>query len=242
VPSRLKKDILREDLADGVTLYLGDCREILPTLGKVDAVVTDPPYGIAYKARQPNAINYGTIRGDEHAFDPADYRFNASEVIIWGGNNFANRMPPGGWIVWDKRCNENADRMMGVPVELAWCSKPTLLKIIRLQHGGVVNDDARNRVVQNEARYHPTQKPVRLMIGCIRFLSNPLTILDPFMGSGTTGLAAVRLSRKFIGIEIEPKYYDIARRRIENEIRNPSLFQVADRMSRKDKNRGGLFK
>jgi site-specific DNA-methyltransferase (adenine-specific) len=164
--------------------------DILPMLGKVDAVITDPPYGIDYKASQPNAIEYGLILNDEVDFDPSPF-MDFDNVVLWGGNNFANKLPVGGWFVWDKRCSLSADRMMGSPFELAWVSDRKKYKIARIQHGGAKNADALNGDVANAARYHPTQKPVLLMKWCIDQIGNPQTILDPFMGSGTTGVAAI---------------------------------------------------
>ena len=205
------------------TLYLGDCMDILPTLQKVDAVITDPPYGIGFKASQPGAIDYGLIFGDSEPFNPAPFmRFE--NLVLWGGNNFANKLPVGGWFVWDKRVSEAADRMMGSPFELAWVSNKKKYKIARIQHGGAKNADALNGDVANAQRFHPTQKPVALMKWCIEQAGNPQTILDPFMGSGTTGVAAIQLGRKFIGIEREPKYFDIACKRIEQAVAQGQLF------------------
>ena len=204
------------------TLYLGDCLEILPTLGKVDAVVTDPPYGIGYKSAHKNSIDYSLIANDDRPFDPGPF-LQFKESIVWGGNNFADKLPIGGWVVWDKRLSFSADRIMGSPVELAWCSRRNLFKIIRVLHGGAKNADALNGDVANAARFHPTQKPVIVMRECVSWLHGDI-ILDPFMESGSTGVACVKLGRKFIGIEIEPKYFDIACKRIEEATRQPDMF------------------
>lgn len=203
-----------KEVIGNATLYLGDCREVLPTLGKVDAVVTDPPYGIAYKSSHQNSIDYGLIEGDSKGFEP-QHLLSFPEVILWGGNNFAPSLPVGGWIVWDKRLSEAADKILGSPFELAWCSRRKLFKIIRLLHGGAKNADALNGDVANEPRYHPTQKPVRLMKRCLEFFSTAQVVLDPYMGSGSTGIACHEARRSFIGIEIESKYFEIACRRIE---------------------------
>jgi site-specific DNA-methyltransferase (adenine-specific) len=205
------------------TLYCADCMDVLPTLPKVDVVITDPPYGIGYKASQPGAINYGLIYGDEDDFDPKPF-LTYQNIVFWGGNNFANQLPVGGWFVWDKRVSEAADRMMGSPFELAWVSNRKKYKIARIQHGGAKNADALNGDVANAERFHPTQKPVALMKWCIEQVGNPETILDPFMGSGTTGVAAIQLGRSFIGIEREPKYFDIACQRIEQAVAQGQLF------------------
>jgi len=198
---------------DDVPLYCGDCLEILPHIGKVDAVVTDPPYGINYEAsRYQNARFSGVIAGDSKEFDPTPLLSLSKETVIWGGNNFAHRLPAGGWLCWDKRTNERADRILGSPFELAWTSKRTRYKIKRLMHGGAVNADGRGI-----KRVHPTQKPIALMEWCISLVKGE-TILDPFMGSGTTGVACVKTGRKFIGIELDPAYCEIAKQRIEKAL------------------------
>ena len=201
---------------DGITIYNADCRDVLPQLEPVDLVLTDPPYGIDYKATQPGAIDYGKVLNDDAPFDPT-FLLNYPSVIIWGANNFSSRLPQGGWLVWDKRVSEAADRMMGSPFELGWTNKKTLYKICRLQHGGAKNADAKNGDVANQKRSHPTQKPVRLMKWCIGFAPEPKIVLDPFMGSGTTLRAAKDLGLKAIGIEIERKYCDIAIERLRQQ-------------------------
>lgn len=219
----------RVETIGDATLYCGDCREIIPTLPRVGAVVTDPPYGIDYRASQPGAIEYGAIVGDHEPFDPTFLLPLAEIVVLWGGNNFSSRLPLGGWIVWDKRCSPAADRMMGSPFELAWVSRSSCFKIIRMQHGGAKNADALNGDVANEARHHPTQKPVRLMEACLGFF-DAKSVLDPFMGSGTTGIACVNWGRKFYGIEIDPGHFDTACRRIEQAWKQPRLFEESPPM------------
>jgi site-specific DNA-methyltransferase (adenine-specific) len=197
-----------EHLAEGVTLYCGDCREILPGLGKVDAVVTDPPYGIGIAAnpvRQKHAkSDWDNAPPDATTFDLI--RRASSDQIIWGGNYFG--MPASqGFLIWDKKQPEDFSLAM---CEMAWLSKQQPAKIWR-------------QSVLSYEKHHPTQKPVPLMEWCIR-LVGAQTILDPFMGSGTTGVAAVKLGRKFIGIEIEPKYFEIAVRRISEALKQPDMF------------------
>ena len=119
---------------------------------------------------------------------------------------------------WDKRCMEEADRIHGSPFELAWCSDRQKFKMLRLQHCGAVNADGYGQ------RVHPTQKPIALAEWCFAFVPDG-TILDPFMGSGTTGVACVRTGRKFIGIEIERRYFDIAVQRIERAVEAQALFR-----------------
>jgi site-specific DNA-methyltransferase (adenine-specific)/modification methylase len=212
------------------TLYLGDCREILPELGKVDAVVTDPPYGIdlntdnsrfsggaaASVSRRGSGVgtaNGAPIVGDSGPFDPSFILDLAADKIIWGWNNYANKLPNGACLVWLKR-NDEAFGSFLSDAEVAWFSRG---------HGVYCQRDF-SLMAETKWRAHPTQKPVGIMEWCIGFVPKAQTILDPFMGSGTTGVAALKLGRKFIGIEIEPKYFDIACKRIEEAWKQPRLF------------------
>ena len=206
------------------TLYLGDCLDIMPTLGKVDAVVTDPPYGIAYnaqKSRLPNSTVHKDIVGDDQPPN-LQHIFDLDVLsIIFGANNFPELLPHRGrWICWDKRLSEAADRMLGSAFELAWVNKTTGYdKMFRVLHGGVVNADGAGL-----PRYHPTQKPVALFVKILQSYPKQELILDPFMGSGTTGVACAKLGRKFIGIEIDPDYFKIACDRIRKAYDQPDLF------------------
>ena len=216
----------RKEVIGDATLYLGDCLEILPTLPKVDAVITDPPYGIDYGGLLKGKGNghggpdrngwkdYGSPEWDRER--PSREAFAAilsasSAQIVWGGNYFTDFLPPTmQWLVWDKgqRNFSLAD------CEFAWSSQRKAARIFDYPRSAALRD----------GKEHPTQKPVALMKWCIDRLDNPQTILDPFMGSGTTGVACMNLGRKFIGIEIEPKYFDIACERIENAQRQQRMF------------------
>jgi site-specific DNA-methyltransferase (adenine-specific)/modification methylase len=212
---------MRKEVIGDATLYLGDCLEILPTLPKVDAVITDPPYGIGASSKK--FIN-GTskTKKDYYAdvcWDTAppsreviDLAVEKGEVaVVWGGNYFT--LPPSRcFLVWDKTIHGNSY----ADCEIAWTNQDANARIKPL-----------NMVAANmDGRVHPTQKPLELMRWCIAQCKNdPQTILDPFMGSGTTGVACVQLGRKFIGIEIEPKYFEIACRRIEQAYAQGKLFQ-----------------
>ena len=213
----------RVEIGDCV-LYEGDCLEILPTLEPVDAVVTDPPYGIAYKSPLANlgAQVFDKIAGDDGSLDLRPILLFAPIALCFGANCYPEQLPHRGrWLCWDKRTIDgSADKMMGSPFELAWCSKTSGFdKIVRVLHGGVVNADGGRRE-------HPTQKPIAVMTQGIKWAApEAQTILDPFMGSGTTGVACVNLGRKFIGIELEPKYFDIACKRIEEAYKQPRLFE-----------------
>ena len=209
----------------GAELWLGDCREILPSLGKVDAVVTDPPYGIgeaagknASRSNLATAKDYGADCWDDNPVDAELMELVHAAgkwAIIFGGNYYLCR-PTSCWLVWDKEngANDFAD------CELAWTNLPKAVRRIRYMWNGMLRANGEPR------GDHPTQKPVGVMKWAIGHLPEPnKTILDPFMGSGTTGVAAVQMGRKFIGIEREPKYFDNACRRIEDAQRQHSLFQ-----------------
>lgn len=186
-----------------VRLFLADCMDVLPTLTGVDAVVTDPPYGIGF-ASQPTM--WQRLAGYEpEEWDNARI-INIGEIIakgrtqiVWGGNYY--QLPVSrGWLTWYK---PDAPPSMG-NVELAW----TNIDQNTRQISQSISATNRERVG------HPTQKPLAVMEWTLGFVEGQ-TVLDPFMGSGTTGVACVRLGRRFIGIEKEPKYFDIAKRRIQ---------------------------
>lgn len=211
-------------------LWLGDCREILPTLPKVDAVITDPPYGIALNtdnrrfsggntasiAKRGNNIgsaNGASIVGDDKPFDPSFLLGLPGEKIIWGWNNYPDKLPRGACLVWLKR-NDAAFGTFLSDAELAWMSKG---------HGVYCKRDLSNAAIAS-SRVHPTQKPVSLMEWCLEFVPKAKAVLDPFMGSGTTGVACANLGRRFIGIERERRYFDIACERIEAAQAQQRLF------------------
>lgn len=211
--------IVREVIIGNCRLIQGDCAEILPTLGKVDAVVTDPPYGIGRDGqKKTTGGNGGRKAYDFKGWDvdrPAPEIFEAiiamsDHQVIWGGNYFADLLPPtAGWIVWDK--GQRIDQSDG---ELAYSS-----------YGGALRIFTQNRVaLMIEGAEHPTQKPLEVMRHSILHLKKVHMICDPFMGSGTTGVACVNLGRSFIGIERDPDYFDIAVRRITDAHRQADLF------------------
>jgi site-specific DNA-methyltransferase (adenine-specific) len=200
----------------GITIYHGDCREILPTLEKVDLLLTDPPYGINYKhgiAKGPNASKFDgkTIHGDDKPFDPL-FLLHFEKLILWGANNYSSRLPQsGGWFVWDKRCGSVVNDMSDC--ELAWTN---LMNTARMFYH--VWDGFRRGSQTGVDRLHPTEKPISLMKWCILQAKKADTILDPFMGSGTTLRAAKDLGRKAVGIEIEERYCEIAVKRLSQEV------------------------
>lgn len=201
------------------TLYLGDCMEILPTLGKVDAVITDPPYGIGEDGGRFRDRKGGRHRvlekigwdGDRPSCDVFELMERCAPIrIYWGGNYFADYLPASkGWLYWNKLMG--GDFSDG---ELAYTNMDKALRSFTYCN-------------KRHGKEHPTQKPVELMRWCIEQAGRPGLIADPFMGSGTTGVACVQLGRAFIGIEREPKYFDIACKRIEQAVAQGQLFAPA---------------
>ncbi len=210
----------KETLAKGVDIYLGDCADVLPTLGKVDACVTDPPYGINAARNRDSEKDGWTDFGGDTSWDaeraPPELIKKVIEAgrysIVWGGNYFTDVLPiTDKWLSWDKGQSD----FSLADFELAWCSFPGAARRILLARGTALKD----------GKEHPTQKSLVVMEWCIQQLPYGCeTILDPFMGSGTTGLAAVNLGKKFIGIERDVKYFKISKRRIVNSLNQPLLF------------------
>ena len=220
------------------TLYLGDCREIAPGLERPAAVITDPPYGQGYKPGKSTGTLYSAprasrkiwqvIAGDAEPFDPSPWIGCADVVLLWGAHKFADRLPPGQWLIWDKvptgKVRHQGDG------EAAWVNRDAAMRIYRLLWDGVcVGSHARQEVTAGQSREHPTQKPVALMRWCIERAKVPPggVTLDPYMGSGSTGVAAMQMRHPFIGIEIEPRYFDVACRRIEEAQRQGDMFRDA---------------
>lgn len=197
----------------GITIYHGDCREILPTLPKVDLVLTDPPYGIDFKQRTTGL----KITGDDCEFDPNFLWDTANKFFIWGANHFHHSLPrKGQFHVWLKRAVEIAAPKSYSDCEFGWFSESTSSKVFRLISDGCIREGEGHGIV----RLHPSQKPIELLRWCIAMCDEPQSILDPFMGSGTTLRAAKDLGRKAIGIEIEEKYCEIAAKRLSQEVFN----------------------
>lgn len=220
--------MMRVEQIGDATLYLGDCRDVLPTLGKVDAVVTDPPYGIgADKAmHKASGTQYGCAAAPKRVYantnwdsaPPSSALLSkvlgaAPLAIIFGGNYF--HLPPSRcWLIWDKEVNGNfAD------AEMAWTNLNKPVRLIRHMWNGMLRKGRETRTD------HPTQKPVGVMRWCLEQIPDAGVILDPFMGSGTTGVACAHEGRRFIGIEREPAYFDIACRRIAEAYAQPRLFE-----------------
>jgi len=203
--------IVREEVIGRARLLLGDCRDILPTLGKVDAVVTDPPYGIRAD-RDRNSEQWGwrdygnggwdSVRPDADLM--ASVLAAGKHSIVWGGNYFPDILPANPlakWLVWDK----GQEGFSLADCEFAWCS-----------FEGAIRRKTYTRGEANQnRREHPTQKALTVMRWCVEQLPKGCdTIIDPFMGAGTTGVAVLQMGLSFVGIEREPAYFEIACRRI----------------------------
>ena len=191
-------------------LWHGDCREVLPLLPKHDLLLTDPPYGIGRDGKPPSTSSHGGHKGYEFmgwdADAPPGWLFGlmhekAAHLIIWGANYYPQHLRPSmGWLVWDK-----GQRISQSDCELAYSTMDKALRSLTLNRAAIAQDGA----------VHPTQKPVQVMAWCLDFAADARTVLDPFMGSGTTGVACAQLGKAFTGIERERRYFDIACRRIE---------------------------
>lgn len=217
----------RKEIIGDCTLYLGDCAEIMPLCGPVDAVVTDPPYGINVDVQMHKAggTKYGVAAAAKRQYEAKGWDASppASSVIdltrdisrfqiIFGGNYFglpASRC----WLVWDKKVNGDfAD------CELAWTNLDKPVRRIEWMWNGML------RKGQEERFAHPTQKPLGVMRWCLTHIPDAISILDPFMGSGTTGVACVEMGRKLTGIEIDEAYFELACERIRHAQRQPDMF------------------
>lgn len=238
--------------AEGVTIYHGDCREIVPQLARFDLLLTDPPYGInqckgmgggGYDStgkypRKPRKYEGGW---DDEAPSPETIAMllaSAKQSIIWGGNYFSGRLPKGNkWLVWDK------EQVMPTysDAEMAFTSLPG--DSVKMFRYGV------NKHRAEEEREHPTQKPLVLMQWCIQLAGDVATILDPFAGSGTTGQAAKNLGKRCVLIEREERFCEIAARRLSQSVLSlggggaePVTEAVCDNpKSQNDKMRGGTL-
>lgn len=205
----------REEVIGDATLYLADCQQARWNLGADDACVTDPPYGIgAAKKSAHSSIrdNEAWVNANWDDERPPASVFRrmllAREVAIWGGNYFADLLPASSaWLAWVK---PEADTGFSLAdMELCWTNLGFAARTKRLP--------------RRDGNEHPTQKPVSVMAWTLGFVSAP-HVFDPFMGSGTTGVACVNVGKRFTGYEVDPRYFDIACRRIEEAYRQPRLF------------------
>jgi site-specific DNA-methyltransferase (adenine-specific) len=204
-----------------ITLHRGDCLEFLRTMeaGSVDAVVTDPPYGVnqdsdntRFPSLRGSNKTYRPIAHDDRKFDPSPW-LAFRRVAMFGANCFSDRLPIGSWLIWCKRRESMFGKFLA-DAETVWINRGFGVYMLQHEWHGALKASERA-----EKRVHPHQKPVAVMRWVFDRLGlKPgMTILDPYMGSGTTGVAAVQAGLSFLGCEIDPGYHDIARRRIDAE-------------------------
>lgn len=199
-----------------VRLYCGDCLALLPEM-QAEVVVADPPYGINLTCENEASGGVGRqgfsrIHGDDKLFDPSPF-LGFDDAVLFGCNNYCHAIPPmqGQWYFWDK-VTKNGLKVRIAEGEFMWHKCGTKPRAFRHLWSGAYRASE-----SGKKSVHPTQKPIALLSWCLD-LVKPGTILDPFMGSGTTGVACVRAGRKFIGVEIDRRYFDIAVTRIERAI------------------------
>ena len=209
--------VRKEQLAEGITLYCGDSREILPSLPEADAVVTDPPYGIGMDGGNvgyKGFNNFEKLNWDKSPVDAETLKVvleAAPKHIIWGGNYFP--LPPSRcFLVWDKGAGFKGRSY--AECEFAWASFDANARLF--SYDPLARGDYRGK-------FHPTQKPVSLMKWCLGFVPGA-HIIDPFMGSGSTGVAAAQIGQPFTGVERHEPFFDIACKRIEQALAAPDLF------------------
>lgn len=197
----------------GITIYNGDCRAILPELGRFDLLLTDPPYGIANIWQGGSGSGWGKAHEKSalrNAWDaePADVLPLlpiASDAVIWGGNLFP--LPPArGWLVWRKEINPALT--LG-DAELAWSNRDAVIRVF---------DHPRSKVTGKLVPVHPTAKPVALMRWCLSFFPEAKTVIDPYMGSGPVARACKDAGLEYVGIEIVEKYCETAVNRLRQEV------------------------
>jgi site-specific DNA-methyltransferase (adenine-specific) len=208
---------IRMEVIGDATLYCGSMEDVLPTLGRFDACVTDPPYGLGDKLRIGGFKEWPLMQAEmkcavwDDATASGLYAAieSARHSIVWGGNYY--ELPPmRGWLVWDKVVR----KFSSGHVELAWTTLDQPTRAFNYAHGELAS----------EGKLHPTQKPLPLMEWCLSHLpADVVTVVDPFAGSGTTGVACVKRGLTFTGIEREPRYFEIALRRIEQAYAQPRL-------------------
>lgn len=211
---------LRKEQIGRATLYLGDCRDVLPTLGKVDAVVTDPPYGMLFQSNH-RATKHEKIANDESnelLLWACEINPSHSSYVFCRWDNIAAVPKPKSLITWVKNnwSMGDLDHEHARQTEVALFYPGPDHEFPKGRPSDVI------RAPRTGNEFHPTEKPVQLMRAFVEWTRG--IILDPFMGSGTTGVAAVQMGREFIGIELNPDYFEIACKRIEDAQRQGSLF------------------
>lgn len=232
----------RTFLGGRITLWRGDSLELL-SAGRLacDAIISDLPYGINYRRGAGGhsvtaIINRKPIHGDDAPFDPAPWLMHAGcdvdvslgagkPIVLWGADHFKTRLPVGGrFICWDKSCGAGAASTFS-DAEFAWTNRRNARNIYRHLWMGIARKHDGSDI-SKQGRKHPSQKPVTLMQWCMEHSRVPTDamVLDPYMGTGTTALACIRTGRRFVGVEIDAEYFEIACERVQHEIDKAALF------------------
>lgn len=216
---------LKEVLAEGVELWLGDCRDVLPLIiGRVDAVVTDPPYGIAHSSNHGASWRGTRIAGDADTTLRDNVLEPFANVAAFGTWKTPPIKDAKGCLVFDK----GPAFGMG-DLSFPWKPSFELIYIRGKMWTGKRDEGVLRGHLQvswetiKNGRTHPHQKPVSLIAALLLKLDADFTIFDPFMGSGTTGVACIKLGRKFIGVEIDDEHYEVARRRMIETLAQPDM-------------------
>ena len=231
---------IRKEVIGNCTLYLANCLDVLAEIGcgTVDAVVSDPPYGINFdcskKRTRKSALSmgvtpladrrWGKINGDNKPFDPSPW-IRYRKVILWGANHYADKLPPSSvptcWLVWDKKIDTTPDNFSDC--ELAWTNLPGVVKKFSHLWRGMVRAGKEN--ISKGPKLHPFQKPEALMVWCLALCKLDLgaVVLDPYMGSGTTGVACIKNGFNFIGIDNDEEHFEVAVKRIQMESKQVRL-------------------
>jgi len=223
----------------GVTLYLGDCMDIAPTLEGVDAIISDPPYGMKWntdstrfsggaRKRDDGRDDWGAIHGDAEPFEPERW-LKYPKCVMWGANHYAKKLPLGTTLVWIKKDEHQWGKFLS-DAEIAWMKSGRGVYVKRIPWNPPARAIDAGGVTLQLKGIHPTQKPVALMAWCMdkAKVAGGATVLDPYMGSGSTIIAAIRTGRNAIGIEKDPNYFKVALDRIQHELAQDDLFRNKD--------------
>jgi DNA modification methylase len=229
---------MRVEKIGDCTLYLGDCRDILPSLSGFDSIVSDPVYGNSFDCTKKRNYNSSIMSagvselsdrrwkqcpGNDAPLDPS-HMLGYKNIILWGANNFSSKLPDSpAWFVWDKKCGTGSDNFSDC--ELAYTNLPGTVRMFPHLWRGICRAGAEN--VTNGPKLHIFQKPIALMRWCISQLPKGITgICDPYMGSCTTGAACIPFGIPFIGIDVDPESFEISCVRIEKAWRfRPTMFE-----------------
>lgn len=217
----------RHEIGSECVIVYGDALEVRPELPTDAAIVTDPPYGIAFnfakkRRGRKSGLSWGgngnpdiqrdwsRVTGDEQPFNPSPW-LTFPFVVLWGANHYADRLPTATrWLVWDKRDGTTSDDHSDC--EMAWTNLKGAARLYSHLWRGICRAGEEN--VAKAAKLHPAQKPLALMRWCLSFLPEGVLVVDPYMGSGTTGVACLQTGHPFIGVETDSDHFEVARERL----------------------------